>query len=504
MQAENHNVEETVSSANEMHMNYFVTTTVHGVSPIFTSKTFTQRLFWVSLFTSAFGLFAWQVSQLVVKIVGNDVVIKTTTINVEWMPFPQIHVCNANPYIRSRILPFLPTELNASERELQSQSIYHLISNRLGNLHIHELVALGQNYQDFSTMKLNSCYFDRSPCDPNHVRLAASIMTGNCVLFNSSGKIRQNQVGPDFGLSMLFNINEDDSIAFDTVQSAGAGILVQISQEGTPTEYYTLKNKAIAASPGTLTKIKLKKREIRRLPHPYPDECIEKTTVNKMGQINFKFDLPYVTQWCRVACIWTLQMKFCGIIASQYRRIAKDIVDKERTHISFSNATNPDDIKKELECLHKASSSLNKNDEFCKCKPLCSEETYDARVSNVRWPTSNEAEILLKRMKNTWPNSSSIKNWTVESIYKNMAKIEIYFDDFNIERIEQVPAYGWNNFFSDFGGQAGLWIGASVYSIFELFSLCLMLIKKAGRALQREKEILRRTPEEIHEPAKET
>ena len=58
----------------------------------------------------------------------------------------------------------------------------------------------------------------------------------------------------------------------------------------------------------------------------------------------------------------------------------------------------------------------------------------------------------------------------------NALAIEVHISDFTVEIIEQSPAYDWDNFLSDLGGQMGLWIGASVYSGVELVSILLKLI----------------------------
>jgi len=81
----------------------------------------------------------------------------------------------------------------------------------------------------------------------------------------------------------------------------------------------------------------------------------------------------------------------------------------------------------------------------------------------------------LDYMKMHSAQTSAVQNWTVDSIYKNMLKIELYFSDFDTDVIEQKPAYGLLEFASDLGGQVGLLIGASVYSALEVLSLMVSL-----------------------------
>eukprot|EP00057_Strongylocentrotus_purpuratus_P018465 XP_011672939.1 PREDICTED: acid-sensing ion channel 5-like [Strongylocentrotus purpuratus] len=52
---------------------------------------------------------------------------------------------------------------------------------------------------------------------------------------------------------------------------------------------------------------------------------------------------------------------------------------------------------------------------------------------------------------------------------RNMAKVEIFYDEFNYEYIRQDPAYTIPDLLSDIGGQLGLWLGLSIITIFEFF-----------------------------------
>eukprot|EP00057_Strongylocentrotus_purpuratus_P010543 XP_011665017.1 PREDICTED: acid-sensing ion channel 4-like [Strongylocentrotus purpuratus] len=56
---------------------------------------------------------------------------------------------------------------------------------------------------------------------------------------------------------------------------------------------------------------------------------------------------------------------------------------------------------------------------------------------------------------------------TAEWTRRNMAKVEIFYDEFNYEHIRQEPAYMIADLLSDIGGQLGLWVGLSIITIFE-------------------------------------
>ena len=73
-------------------------------------------------------------------------------------------------------------------------------------------------------------------------------------------------------------------------------------------------------------------------------------------------------------------------------------------------------------------------------------------------------------------------NYTKENIAKNFATVQIYFEDFTTEKIIHKSAYDPNQFWSELGGQVGLWIGASGFSFLELASLLVQLLYSSLRS----------------------
>ena len=55
-----------------------------------------------------------------------------------------------------------------------------------------------------------------------------------------------------------------------------------------------------------------------------------------------------------------------------------------------------------------------------------------------------------------------------QSFEKNFARLEIYYEALNFEKISESAAYDLPSLVSDFGGSIGLWLGWSIFALFEL------------------------------------
>lgn len=70
---------------------------------------------------------------------------------------------------------------------------------------------------------------------------------------------------------------------------------------------------------------------------------------------------------------------------------------------------------------------------------------------------------------------------------ESTAFLEIYYEQMSYEVLTEREAYSFVNFMSDVGGQAGLWLGASIITLFEflyfLFRLFTLACRKRNRDL---------------------
>ena len=171
-------------------------------------------------------------------------------------------------------------------------------------------------------------------------------------------------------------------------------------------------------------------------------------------------------------------MTSCGVVDPQYKFLIEELVVIEKSNVSYTISGNRNEEKRVLNCLQRVENKKIKNN----CKIPCVSHKFDFTISHLRWPVLEEAEEHLQKFKISQPQA---RNWTLEDIYKNLLKVQIYFSEFDVDEIEQRLAYTWDMVPSDLGGLIGLYIGASVYSVLEVFSFIFSLIyycyQTAGR-----------------------
>ncbi|XP_076106196.1 degenerin-like protein asic-2 [Mytilus galloprovincialis] len=105
--------------------------------------------------------------------------------------------------------------------------------------------------------------------------------------------------------------------------------------------------------------------------------------------------------------------------------------------------------------------------EDCDCKVPCREVTYNKEVSTTAYPAVNQQEVL-EVISNT--DSASFG-----ALKESVVCLKVYLAPLTDELAEEEVAYTEENFFSDIGGQLGLWVGMSVLSIMEVVELIILL-----------------------------
>ncbi|KAL2091013.1 hypothetical protein ACEWY4_013276 [Coilia grayii] len=287
---------------------------------------------------------------------------------------------------------------------------------------------------------------------------AAIIFTryGKCYTFNSGQDGRPLLVtmkgGMGNGLEIMLDIQQDEYLPVwgETDETSfEAGIKVQIHTQDEPPFIDQL---GFGVAPGFQTFVSCQEQRLTYLPPPWGD-C-------KSTPMDSDFFSTYSLTACRIDCETRYLVENCNC---------------RMVHMpGDAPYCTPEQYK---ECADPALDFLVERDnDYCVCETPCNMTRYGKELSFVKIPSKASAKYLAKKF-----------NKTEQYISDNILVLDIFFEALNYETIEQKKAYELAGLLGDIGGQMGLFIGASILTILELFDYlyeffetcpaCLMLCR---------------------------
>ncbi|CAF98449.1 unnamed protein product, partial [Tetraodon nigroviridis] len=210
-----------------------------------------------------------------------------------------------------------------------------------------------------------------------------------------------------------------------------AGIKVQIHSQDEPPFIDQL---GFGVAPGFQTFVSCQQQLLQYLPPPWGD-C-------KSTPIDSEYFSTYSISACRIDCETRYLLENCNC---------------RMVHMpGMSTVCTPEQYK---DCADPALDFLvEKDNDYCVCQTPCNMTRYGKELSMVKIPSKASAKYLAKKF-----------NKTEQYIGENILVLDIFFEALNYEKIEQKKAYEIAGLLGDIGGQMGLFIGASVLTILEIF-----------------------------------
>ena len=108
----------------------------------------------------------------------------------------------------------------------------------------------------------------------------------------------------------------------------------------------------------------------------------------------------------------------------------------------------------------------------CDCLHPCKQTQYETKMTTLALPTP--MVLAESRARNDTYT-------TTEDIVKNMINLKVFFPSMQVIKVKQNPAYTFDELIANFGGQLGLFLGASLLTIGEFIDyacrLCYYKVK---------------------------
>nr|XP_046178413.1 acid-sensing ion channel 1C-like isoform X2 [Oncorhynchus gorbuscha] len=441
-------------------------TKVHGLKFVFSpDKTLPQRVLWLLAFFVCMGLlFTWSWNRIL-YLMSYPAVTKIKMVWAHNMSFPAVTFCNHNLF---RVSSLTKADLYHSGYWMDLMHQNHTVMERslallrdnhkysLLNLldfngytpsphyHVNTTEMIGRLGHQLEDMLLE-CRFRGGNCTHQNF---TTIYTryGKCYTFNSgldgNPMLTTLKGGTGNGLEIMLDIQQDEYLPVwgETDETSyEAGIKVQIHSQDEPPFIDQL---GFGVAPGFQTFVSCQQQLLQYLPPPWGD-C-------KSTPIDSEFFSTYSITACRIDCETRYLVENCNC---------------RMVHMpGTSTVCTPEQYK---DCADPALDFLvEKDNDYCVCETPCSMTRYGKELSMVKIPSKASAKYLAKKF-----------NKTEQYIGENLLVLDIFFEALNYEKIEQKKAYEIAGLLGDIGGQMGLFIGASVLTILEIFDYLYEVFK---------------------------
>ena len=399
--------------------------TMHGLYRIVTAPSLRIRLLWLLLISGFSGYLLYQVTEIFKSFKEYSVVTRVEKSAGYPLVFPAVTICPSNA------MKFFEGRESLNDEE------------------INDLTMQADQGEDLIREYSFGSIDEHSY--PTYFKKRLIPLVGLCYTFNPDGSLIQSQAGARHGLKIRLFVNSSET---PPKEKQGDGILLAIH----PYDYFPFPLLyGMKFPPGFYSSVAIRKVETIRIPGPYLSRCTDGKTEKRI------FPGNYSRRNCLVSCAEIEGIKRCGgtdILTEVYLSKELKAMLSKNFNRSLYNA-----------CMEKVEDWLRKKRHIqCKCPVGCNEPNYEKTISYSKWPAKVDIPLLMKKLKTTL-NSTDPSLIDEKYIYDNFMQIEIYFEDLSYERIIEMPQWTVTTLISAIGGQMGIWIGGSVFSLIEILVL---------------------------------
>ncbi|XP_048379542.1 acid-sensing ion channel 1B isoform X1 [Stegostoma tigrinum] len=421
---------------------------LHGMNHIFVEGGCgVRQVLWGCAFLSSLAIFLYQVVDRVKYYLEYHHITALDEMDSSFLFFPAVTLCNFNRFRRSKItsmdLAFAGSLMGYTKGMDPGFQLAPPVRNDGAPFSMYEL--FNRTSHQLEDM-LKDCRYRMEECGPENFTVVFT-RYGKCYTFNS-GQTKDQPIlttmkgGTGNGLELMLDIQQDDYLPVwgETDETSfEAGIKVQIHGQNEPPFIDQL---GFGVPPGFQTFVSCQEQRLIYLPPPWGD-C-------KSTPMDSDFFDTYSITACRIDCETRYLVENCNC-----RMVHMPGDAPYCTPEQYRECADP-----ALEFL------VEKDSSYCTCETPCNMTRYGKELSMVKIPSKASAKYLAKKY-----------NKSEDYIGENILVLDIFFEALNYETIEQKKAYEVAGLLGDIGGQMGLFIGASLLTILELFDYMYEVLK---------------------------
>uniref|UniRef100_A0A4X1WCI5 Acid-sensing ion channel 1 n=3 Tax=Sus scrofa TaxID=9823 RepID=A0A4X1WCI5_PIG len=454
--------EEEVGGVQPVSIQAFASSsTLHGLAHIFSYERLSlKRALWALCFLGSLAVLLCVCTERVQYYFHYHHVTKLDEVAASQLTFPAVTLCNLNEFRFSQVSK---NDLyHAGELLALLNNRYEIPDTQMADEKQLEILQDKANFRSFKPKPFNmrefydraghdirdmllSCHFRGEVCSAEDFKVVFT-RYGKCYTFNSGRdgrpRLKTMKSGTGNGLEIMLDIQQDEYLPVwgETDETSfEAGIKVQIHSQDEPPFIDQL---GFGVAPGFQTFVACQEQRLIYLPPPW-GTC-------KAVTMDLDFFDSYSITACRIDCETRYLVENCNC---------------RMVHMpGDAPYCTPEQYK---ECADPALDFLvEKDQEYCVCEMPCNLTRYGKELSMVKIPSKASAKYLAKKF-----------NKSEQYIGENILVLDIFFEVLNYETIEQKKAYEIAGLLGDIGGQMGLFIGASILTVLELFDYAYEVIK---------------------------
>ena len=430
--------------------------TMHGISRVASAKNKYTRTIWLGLCLAAGATLMAIAAKSLVKYFEYQVMVNVYLKPNSILALPAITFCQTN-YYRPDLYSFTkpPVFQDFPKSCNQTEDKYFATETNKDIFNYACKIFFGNVTANTIGMSVDIPRYIKFP-----ENFSISPRKYPCITLNRNSTLVQYAAGQENGLNMImYNQELEKFFMYETKEMLNDkrdGMYVMLHDPAQLVPY----DEGIVIPPGFHTHISVKRNRMKRLPSPYPSKCLD-------GGSDHDSIYPgkNTQQMCYTSC--ALKMLY---------RLCHGVLPEMSTFMNGEEFPKKADIKNGSfwKCL--AESIYKLFDINCNCRLHCHELTYTVVANRNPWPQKWQVQSFAKLINSV----EGIQNRSLshDQIRQRLMKVSIYYDDFS-ERIYQEKAlYDLDSLAGNIGGLMGLFLGASLLSLAEIFEMAFSYIKR--------------------------
>uniref|UniRef100_A0A914UR18 Uncharacterized protein n=1 Tax=Plectus sambesii TaxID=2011161 RepID=A0A914UR18_9BILA len=451
-------------------------TTCHGIADLAEQNHISGRLIWASILSVVFSLLAFSL-YIVSTDFGTEWTTSTSEItSSEGLPYPVITLCNYNRLRQSQIEKY---GLSPSSQSLlfENTPTAYILGDNTSNTDdalqeysrwkkAYNFTQLHQIYQTLGHQCVDSIYhlqigrynakakmdvqdWENDICNSNYV-VIKNVMNsefGNCFQItinttDTNGELLKTTIaGKVQGVVIILNAQVEEYSKELENSYWDEGFVMQLSYDGQVTV-----GQWISISPGNHIHVGIQ-RATTTLKKSFLTVAPPPCAINP--PMSVYTGLPYSHDLCVKDCFQAQVTRLCGCVwmdtVAGYRNCALD------EYINCSK-NNP-----QADLLNYVKPDCSKN-----CQDACEKDEVLATVSVNRFPAQSKQPQLIQFLQD-------FRIVTVDQLRNSFAAVDVYYEKLTISHTERYERTTIDQLISNIGAQMGLWTGASVVTICQVW-----------------------------------